>query len=307
MDIDWNTLIAKRFLDEAPVRIRVRPPKIFTEGRTGTHIEVRELRPPTWTRREVRSLCSQITSICSPFEGAGEFRAVLQVPGHEHWIEDLPDFAAILDRAMWRFRFRLDEALLDCTYEFRPAPGFNLQPRIVTKTGGPLQIPPTATGGRMDRKVVAHRGVSRSDPGLIRLARWIRNRRTSQPRSRLRDSEILERAAGWMPQWFRGVSVDSGTLRLHRRAGEMMTVPQPEQSERIPESTDQAEEALTSGSPRRRLRALQRLSRAGDPDLADWCALLLGDDDRMVRQQGAGADRPLRGWRPAPAAAVRPM
>ena len=52
----------------------------------------------------------------------------------------------------------------------------------------------------------AHRGVSRNDTGLIRLARWIRNRRTSQPHSRLRDSEIVERAAGWLPQWFQGVS-----------------------------------------------------------------------------------------------------
>ena len=160
MDIDWNELIDKPFLDEAPVRIQVRAPEVFMGGRTGTRIEVRELRPPAWTRREVRSLCSQITSICSPFEQAGEFRAVLQVPGREQWIEDLPDFAAIPDRAMWRFRFRLEEALLDCTYEFRPAPGFNLQPRIVTKTGDRLQIPPTAIDGRMDRKVVAHRGGS---------------------------------------------------------------------------------------------------------------------------------------------------
>ena len=160
VDIDWNELIDKPFLDEAPVRIQVRAPEVFMGGRTGTRIEVRELRPPAWTRREVRSLCSQITSICSPFEQAGEFRAVLQVPGREQWIEDLPDFAAIPDRAMWRFRFRLEEALLDCTYEFRPAPGFNLQPRIVTKTGDRLQIPPTAIDGRMDRKVVAHRGGS---------------------------------------------------------------------------------------------------------------------------------------------------
>ena len=155
MDIDWNELVAKPFLDEAPVTIRVRAPEVFTGERTGTRIEVRELRPPEWTRREVRSLCSQITSICSPFEGAGEFRAVMQVPGFEHWIEDLPDFAAILDRAMWRFRFRLDEARLDCTYEFRPAAGLNLQPRTVTKTGDPLQIPPSAGSGRLDRRVVA--------------------------------------------------------------------------------------------------------------------------------------------------------
>ena len=49
------------------------------------------------------SLCNQITSICSPFQQEGEFRAVLRIPGREHWVEDLPDFAAILDRTMWRF------------------------------------------------------------------------------------------------------------------------------------------------------------------------------------------------------------
>ena len=155
MEIDWNELIAKPFLDQAPVTILVRPPEVFTGGTTGTRIEVRELRPPAWTRREVRNLCNQITSICSPFEGAGEFRAVLQIPGREHWIEDLPDFTAILERAMWRFRFRLDDARLDCTYGFRPPAGFNLQPRTVTKTGDPLQLPPTAGSGRMDPKVVA--------------------------------------------------------------------------------------------------------------------------------------------------------
>ena len=132
----------------------------------------------------------------------------------------------------------------------------------------------------------AHRGVSRNDPGLIRLARWIRNRRTSQPHSRLRDSEIVERAAGWLPQWFRGVSVDPATLRVHRRAAELTVVPDLERSESTAdELIDEPEEALASGNPRRRMRALQRLSRADDPDLVDWCALLLGDDDRMVRQK----------------------
>ena len=71
----------------------------------------------------------------------------------------------------------------------------------------------------------ARRGVSRNDPRLVRLARWIRNRRTSQPHSRLRDSEIVERAAAWLPQWFQGVSVDPATLRVHWRAAELTVVP----------------------------------------------------------------------------------
>ena len=155
VDIDWSVLIDQPFLDEAPVTILVRAPEVFTGVQTGTCIEVRELRPPEWKRREVRSLCNQITSICSPFERDGEFRAVLQVPGREHWIEDLPDFKTILDRAMWRFRFRLDQTRLDCTYEFRPAAGFNLDPRTVTKTGDRLQIPPASGNGGIKRKVVA--------------------------------------------------------------------------------------------------------------------------------------------------------
>ena len=155
VDIDWNKLIDKPFLDEAPVRIQVRPPEVFTDGRTGTRLEIRELRPPTWTRREVRSLCSQIMSICSPFEATGEFRAVLRVPGREDWIEDMPDFPTILDRAMWHFRFQLHQGRLNCTYEFRPAAGFNLAPRTVPKTGAFLQIHPTANTDLVDGKIVA--------------------------------------------------------------------------------------------------------------------------------------------------------
>ena len=129
-----------------------------------------------------------------------------------------------------------------------------------------------------------HRGIGRNHPGLIRLARWIRNRRTSQPNSRLRDAEIVERAAGWLPEWFRNVSVDPTTLRVHRRAAELTVLPDLEQSADTPDLGGEVDEALASGNPRRRLRGLRRLGRAGDPDLVDWCALLLGDDDHTVRR-----------------------
>ena len=161
VEVDWNELIAKPFLDEAPVRIQVRPPEVFTDGRTGTRIEICELRPPAWSRREVRGLCNQITSICSPFQQPGEFRATLQVPGNERWIEDLPDFAAILERAIWRFSFRLDAGRLDCRYDFREVAGFNLEGRTVAKEGDRLKLPPSAGDGRMDKKVVADAETSR--------------------------------------------------------------------------------------------------------------------------------------------------
>ena len=130
----------------------------------------------------------------------------------------------------------------------------------------------------------AYRGIGRNDAGVIRLARWIRNRRTSQPRSRLRDAEVLERAAGWLPEWFRNVSIDPATLRVHRHAAEVTVLPELERSGDPVDGTDEVEEALASGNARRRLRGLRRLGRAGDPDLVDWCALLLGDEDHTVRR-----------------------
>lgn len=155
VDIDWNELIAKPFLDEAPVRIVVRSPEVFTENRTGTTIEIRELRPPIWSRREVRGLCNQITSICSPFRRPGDFQATLEVPGHEHWIEDLPDAAAIVERAIWKFSFRLDDGRFDYTYEFRKIPGFNLDGRTISKRGEKLKLPSIHDRGRKDDKLVA--------------------------------------------------------------------------------------------------------------------------------------------------------
>ena len=161
VDIDWNELTAKPFLDEAPVRIRVRSPEVFTGDRTGTKIEVRELRPPGWTRRDVRGLHNQITSICSPFEQPGEFRASLEVPGLDHWIEGLPDILAIVSRAIWRFTFLLNDGQFDYAYEFRRIPGFNLDGRTTSREGDRLKLPPLWGDGRLDTKVVADAATTR--------------------------------------------------------------------------------------------------------------------------------------------------
>ena len=156
VDIDWNELIEKPYLDEAPVTIRERPAKVFAEGKTGTRIRVWELRPPRWTRGEVRRLCNQITSICSPFEEPGGFRATLEVPGNENWIEDLPDFAEILNRAIWKFSFRLgDQGQFDSAYEFRHVPGLNLDRREVKRSGDRLKLPRLLGTGRGRKNVVA--------------------------------------------------------------------------------------------------------------------------------------------------------
>lgn len=150
VEIDWNSLIEKPFLDEAPVKIIARRPEVFTRNRTGTRIEIRELRETTWTRGKVRRLHNQITSICSPFQESGSFNAVLEVPGHETWTSDLPDISEILNRAIWKFSFRLDRrGKFDWHYEFRQVPGFNLDSRTVKKSDDSLKLPPESGDDRM--------------------------------------------------------------------------------------------------------------------------------------------------------------
>ena len=162
VDIDWNELIMKPYLDEAPVTIRERTPRVFTGGKTGTRIRIWELRPPEWKRGEVRRLYNQITSICSPFEEPGGFRAKLEVPGKENWIEDLPDFQEILNRATWKVSFQLDEAgRFDFDYQFRRVPGLNLNGREVRKNGDRLKLPPMAKKGRRSKSLVANTDTTR--------------------------------------------------------------------------------------------------------------------------------------------------
>ena len=140
VEIDWNELTAHPYLDQAPVTIRTRSPKLFTGGRTGTQIRISQLRT-VWRRGEVRRLNNQITSICSPFEEPGSFRASLRVPGNENWLEDLPDVSSILERAFWKFSFVLRDGSFDWDYEFRKIPGLNLEGRVKHQPGDRLRLP----------------------------------------------------------------------------------------------------------------------------------------------------------------------
>ena len=160
----WTKLVAQRYLDEAPIMIEVRRrAEIFAGGKTGTRIEIRKLRATGWSRREIRNLYNQVTSICSPFGESGGFRVDLQVPGREDWIADLPDVSEILNRAVWKFRFRLDDGRFDWRYEFRQIPGLKLDGRIVEKSGDRLKLP--ASDGR--RKNVVADGTTTDDIGPV--------------------------------------------------------------------------------------------------------------------------------------------
>lgn len=200
--INWNELIAQPFLDKAPVKITVRPPEVFTGSKTGTQIQVEELRTD-WPRGEVRRLHNQITSICSPFEESSGFQAVLEVPGNEGWIEDLPDVSEILDRAIWKFSFQLDNGKFDWKYEFRQVPGFRLDGRIVEKSGDRLKLPSRSGDDRLQKKVVADEETSQGI-GPITGEFYVYDR----------DREVLRRLTNI--QLLTGYLDDMGGVRVYR-------------------------------------------------------------------------------------------
>ena len=205
VEIDWNELIKKPFLDEATVKIIVRRPEVFTGETTGTRIEVRELRGDDWTRREIRRLHDQITSICSPFQASGSFQAILEVPGYETWVSDLPDVSEILDRAIWKFSFKLDKGKFDWRYEFRQVPGFKLDPRIVQKSGDLLKLPPQSGDERMEKKVVADEATMQGI-GAVSGEFYVYDR----------DKEVLRRSTN--VQLLTGYLDETGGVRVYRDA-----------------------------------------------------------------------------------------
>lgn len=132
--------------------------------------------------------------------------------------------------------------------------------------------------------VKAHRGVQPHHEGVQRLARWVDENLCGHRRPSLSEREILERARAWLPAIFEGFEVDVKNLRTWRRAE---VVPwDGAGEEETADDTAQALEAfecLESAKPKRRQRGLWLLADMGDPDLFEWCSMMLEDDDTAVR------------------------
>ncbi len=142
--IDWNAMMAHEYLDEAEIDIQIREPQVFMGEKTGTRIQISELREKHWTRGEIRRLYRQITSISSPFgtEGRHDFTASLETPDFPQWIERLPEPTELLKRAPWKYTFDFDGETFAYQYKFRPIPGIPREARTASQDGGGLLIPP---------------------------------------------------------------------------------------------------------------------------------------------------------------------
>lgn len=171
VDIDWNVLLEKQFLDDAEVEIREREPEFFKGDATGTIIQITRLRNAEWTRRDVRDLYRQLTSIASPFgEYDNEFEVRLEVPEYPGWISSLPDTADLMTRAPWHFTFSFDGNGLEYSYQFRGVPGIKVESRSAERTGVPLQIVSVEPADELDpAELPRRRKASRIVAGLETL------------------------------------------------------------------------------------------------------------------------------------------
>jgi len=127
-----------------------------------------------------------------------------------------------------------------------------------------------------------YKGVSQRHAGLQRLSRWVTNRITSQPKSKLPPGEVLHMARQWLPEYFDGVEIDPATLHTHRKARRIRASAE-EPGPVLDPLEEQALSLLEEGSPKRRIRGLELLAEVGDPDLFDWCVMFLGDRSTNVR------------------------
>jgi hypothetical protein len=122
-----------------------------------------------------------------------------------------------------------------------------------------------------------YKGVNKRHPGIDRLSRWVVNRMTSQPNSRIRPTELLGMARRWLPEFFKGVEIDLETMQVRRSVATIEVAVELPQEPTDPRE-DEALDCLLSDKPTRRARGLVLLAELADPDLLDWCVMFLHDD-----------------------------
>jgi hypothetical protein len=152
-------------------------------------------------------------------------------------------------------------------------------PAAVDTASSPIELANWINGILRTKR---HKGVSPKHKGVQRLSRWVVNRLRQQPNHTIKPTEILEHARRWLPEFLDDVEIDPDTLHARRRTGNIEV--EVDYSEL--EADEREYEALTlleGDKAKQRVRGLQLLAKLEDPDLFEWCAMLLDDDSVEVQ------------------------
>ncbi|MGH9465454.1 MAG: ATP-binding protein [Thermoanaerobaculia bacterium] len=120
VDIDWSAFGGERYLEEVPITVVERPPRVFRGRTAGTRIEIADLRERPWGRVRVQSLYRAVQSIRSPFGGPDEFTPELVLVGPAAWLEGMLRPGDVLEESLFRFRGVLAGDRLTYDYRFVP-------------------------------------------------------------------------------------------------------------------------------------------------------------------------------------------
>jgi signal transduction histidine kinase len=136
VEINWQKFESGKYLSDIDVEVRERRPEVFTGAKTGTRIEICDLRE-SWDRGMIRNLARSINSICSPFDNEGEFKTTLVIPGNEELLKGLLTVEKVLEYALFIGKCDLDGSKLSYRYEFTPSRAMEqkVKPRTVERTG----------------------------------------------------------------------------------------------------------------------------------------------------------------------------
>lgn len=121
--IDWPEVIENAtYIEDTKVIVEeLSEPEYFKDGSTGTRIVIGNLSKKNWQRGDLRNLKRLLTSLTSPFKAASDFQVRLLVPGRENDIHDVLEASDVVNNALWKYDFEIDEnAMFSYTYTFTP-------------------------------------------------------------------------------------------------------------------------------------------------------------------------------------------
>jgi signal transduction histidine kinase len=137
IEINWKSFDQETYLENAKFLVTQREPQLFTDGKTGTRIIVKELRK-VWDIDLYKELQRNLLSISSPFlETDFIVVPVLKLKDgikQKKWESELITLNDIRDRAMWQLDCTLKgEKIVDFNFAFKPpVTMIGIEPRTIT-------------------------------------------------------------------------------------------------------------------------------------------------------------------------------
>ncbi len=134
--------------------------------------------------------------------------------------------------------------------------------------------------------VKPYKGVSRRDPGILRLEQWIQSRLKENPKATFEPAQLLSLARQWVPEHLSKYKIDPNTLhavRIPAKPDESFWPDKDEGPQDVSPDEEKILEALMSDRASRRVRGLGMLAASDDPDLFEWCMMLFEDESIDVR------------------------